>query len=93
MKKCNPTVVAAYIAAITLVFLFVLAGRAQNVARKGNTFIERADSVTKYYYQKGDSIWNIRLSSNGKAYIIRYSKRTGKPYRQYLPSITKAIKQ
>lgn len=47
MKKprINPTVVAAYIAAITLVFLFVLAGKAQNVVRKGNTFVEQVDSV------------------------------------------------
>lgn len=96
MKKFSHPVVVTYMVAITLAFLLALTGYAQNVIRNGKTFIERVDSthvrqepqMTPYKYQKGDSVWNIYVSSKGKAFIIRHSKRTGKAYRQYLPIVT-----
>lgn len=100
MKKFSHPVVVTYMVAITLAFLLALTGHAQsaprNVIRNGKTFIERVDSthvrqepqMTPYKYQKGDSVWDIYVSSNGRAFIIRHSKRTGKAYRQYLPIVT-----
>jgi len=99
MKKFSHPVVVAYMVAITLAFLLALTGSAQNVIRNGMTFIERVDStrvrqepqMTPYKYQRNDSIWSIYLSSKGKAFIIRHSKRTGKAYRQYLPKVTEQL--
>lgn len=68
---------------------------AQNVVRKGSTFVEQADSTkqngvkTKYTYMDKNGVeYPIYLSSKDKAYIICTSKKTGKPYKRYLPNIT-----
>lgn len=68
---------------------------AQNVVRKGSTFVEQADSTkqtgvkTKYTYKDKNGIeYPIYLSSKGKAYIICTSKKTGKSYKRYLPNVT-----
>ena len=98
MRKFFNPVFMAIIIAITLAFVFSLSTHSQNVVRKGNTFVN-VDSTharqeakkTDYSYQKGDSIWPVYLSSKGKAFIVRYSKRTGKAYRQYLPQITEQL--
>lgn len=73
---------------------------AQNVQRKGDTFIEVSTSKrskgkevkTQYHYKnsKGE-VYPIYLSSSGKAFIKKVSKKTGKEYRQYLPEIGKQI--
>lgn len=99
MKKFSHPVVVTYMVAITLAFLLALTGHAQNVIRNGMTFIERVDSthacqksqMTPYKYQRGDSVWNIYISSKGKAFIVRHSKRTGRAYRQYLPKVTEQL--
>ena len=84
--------------AITLAFAFSVSTWGQTVTRKGNTFVdttpirERQEPIkTDYTYQKGDSIWPVYLSQKGKAFIVRYSKRTGRAYRQYLPNVTEQI--
>lgn len=72
---------------------------AQNVVRKGSTFVEQADSTTKqngakteYTYKDKNGVeYPIYLSSKGKAYIICTSKKTGKPYKRYLPKITEQL--
>lgn len=70
--------------------------QAQNVVRKGNMF-EQVNKKTEpiktcYVYQDKDGIqYPIYLSSKGKAFIIKKSKKTGKEYRQYLPEITKQL--
>ena len=68
---------------------------AQNVVRKGSTFVEQADSTkrnglkTKYtYVDKNGVEYPIYLSSKSKAYIICKSKKTGKQRKRYLPSVT-----
>lgn len=99
MKKFSHPVMVAYMVAITFAFLLALTGHAQNVIRNGKTFIERVDSthvrqepqMTPYKYQRGDSVWNIYISSKGKAFIVRHSKRTGRAYRQYLPKVTEQL--
>lgn len=71
----------------------------QNVERQGNTFVQKkskketgAFTKTSYVYidARGNS-YPVYLSSLGKAYIVRVSKRTGKEYKQYVPEIGKQI--
>jgi hypothetical protein len=66
----------------------------QNVTRQGNTFVQvdtrqesKPATKTQYVYtdKKGNS-YPIYLSAKGKAFIIKVSKKTGKEYRQYIPS-------
>lgn len=91
--------------AILFAFWFlaaIMTASAQTVTRHGNTFIERVDSVkgkpkasvqkTDYLYvDKSGKAYNIWLSSNGNAFIVRTSKK-GNNYREYLPQVTKQLK-
>jgi len=72
---------------------------AQSVVRNGNTFksvtIKKEsgkETPTEYKYvdSKGE-VYIVMLSSTGKAFIWRTSKKTGKAYKQYLPEIGKQI--
>ena len=75
---------------------------AQSVQRKGNTFVQvesnkvevsKNDTKTAYTYKAKDGKeYPIYLSKNGKAFIIRVSKKTGKEYKQYLPEVTEQLK-
>ena len=63
---------------------------AQNIVRKGNVFIEQTDSTrshaqkTKYIYQdKNGDKYTIYVSKNGKYFIVKKSKKSGKEYRKY----------
>lgn len=71
----------------------------QNVTQNGNNFTqvktERAESKevkTQYTYtdSKGN-VYPVYLSSKGKAFIKKVSKKTGKEYKQYLPEVGKKI--
>lgn len=69
----------------------------QNVVRQGKTFVVESpaapkSSKTEYVYKDAKGVsYPIYLSSGGKAYIIKISKKTGKEYRQYLPEIGRQI--
>lgn len=82
--------------ALIAIFTTTMSSMAQNVVRKGNMF-EQVNKKTEpvktcYVYQDKDGIqYPIYLSSKGKAFIIKKSKKTGKEYRQYLPEITKQL--
>jgi len=87
--------------AITLVFVVSMA-MSQTVTLRGRQFVvegnskraEAFDSITSYTYRdSNDSIYEVHLSKNLKAFIVRYSKRTGKPYRKYLPAVTEQLSQ
>lgn len=73
--------------------------RGQNVVRNGNTFMQtskkkakEAFMTTPYTYVAADGTkYPIYISGNGKYFIIRKSKKTGKEYRQYLPEIQKQL--
>lgn len=87
--------------------VFIMAGllgipaicNAQNVQRNGNTFTQvqkgrtgGEETKTVYTYKDSKGIeYPIYLSSTGKAFIKKVSKKTGKEYRQYLPEIGKQI--
>lgn len=72
---------------------------AQSVTKSGNNFTQvtnkkSGSKETKTQYTYTDSKGNtypIWLSSGGKAFIKRISKKTGKEYKQYVPEIGKQI--
>lgn len=90
------------IALITIVHIAACTNAAfgQQVTQKGKTFVEVVDSSknqkatkTEYkYIDKNGVEYPVYLSSKGKAFIIKTSKKTGKQYRQYLPEVTKRLK-
>lgn len=97
MKK-NNHILAFMLIAITLVFAVSMF--AQSVVLNGRQFsvvgnskrAEAFDSLTVYTYRDtNDSVYTVHLSKNLKAFIIRYSQKTGKAYRKYLPEITKQL--
>ena len=88
---------------ITAIMLFSLSVgiQAQNVKREGNTFTqvsnksgksEGKETKTQYIYtdSKGN-VYPVYLSSTGKAFIKKVSKKTGKEYKQYMPEIGRQI--
>lgn len=88
--------------ALILVLFILLGGmtaQAQTVVRNGNTFSQvskakqkEAFKSTPYTYVAADGTkYPIYISGNGKYFIIRKSKKTGKEYRQYLPEIQKQL--
>lgn len=71
---------------------------AQNVVLRGDTFVcvdsvkSKHPTMTKYFYltKDGDK-YPIYATANGKCFVIKTSKKTGKSYRQYLPDISKKL--
>ena len=71
--------------------------KAQNVVLQKNVFVQQSskgDSTkTDYEYQARDGKkYTIYLSQNGKAFIVKWSEKKQKWYRQYLPKITEMLK-
>ena len=71
--------------------------QAQNVVRNGKVFVQSStsgDSIkTDYEYQARDGKkYTIYLSQNNKAFIVKWSEKKQKWYRQYLPKITQMLK-
>ena len=97
MKYISDRTVALIVLVLGLVCIS-LGMKAQNVVRKGNTFIEqrsdsaRGDTKTDMLYtdRKGQTD-TIYLSSKGKAFIWKVSKKTEKRYRKYLPKVTEQL--
>lgn len=86
---------------LCLILLGGITVKAQNVVRNGNTFTQtskrkakEAFMTTPYTYVAADGTkYPIYLSGHGKYFIIRKSKKTGKEYRQYLPSVNKELEK
>ena len=72
---------------------------AQSVQRQGNNFTQVTnkksagkETKTQYTYTDNKGVkYPVWLSSTGKAFIKRVSKKTGKEYKQYVPEIGKQI--
>lgn len=87
-----------FIAAIML-FSLNMGIQAQSVQRHGDNFtqissVKQSGKETKTKYTYTDSkgtVYPVYLSSTGKAFIKKVSKKTGKEYKQYLPEIGKQI--
>lgn len=97
--KTSRTPLIVMLIAITLVFVASMA-MSQTVILKGKQFSvegqskrgQAFDSLTVYTYRdSNDSVYVVHLSRNLKAFIVRYSERTRKPYRKYLPKITQQL--
>lgn len=89
------------LAALSTMFTVTTAMAAKKIVRKGKNFIEQSsgssikkDNPTKtdYLYTSSngdvDTIW---VSSKGKAFVWKTSKKTGKKYRKYLPEVTEQL--
>ena len=84
---------------ISMMLAFGLVSNAQSVQRQGNNFTQvsnkkSAGKETKTQYTYTDSkgvVYPVYLSSTGKAFIKKVSKKTGKEYKQYVPEIGKQI--
>ena len=72
---------------------------AQDVVKQGNTFTQVSkerqsgqETKTEYIYKDSKGVeYPVYLSSTGKAFIKKVSKKTGKEYRVYLPEVGKQI--
>ena len=96
--SCLWGVVFTILGFLLMFFAAILQGNAQNVVRKGNTFIQSsnkpkktAPTLTPYTYVIDSISYPVYMSANGKYFIIRTSKKTGKPYKQYLPELQKQL--
>ena len=84
---------------ISMMLAFGLVSNAQSVTKQGNNFTQVTNKKstgkeTKTQYTFTDSkgvVYPVYLSSTGKAYIKKVSKKTGKEYKQYVPEIGKQI--
>ena len=88
----------AAIALVLMVFFYTPRTHAQNVVLQKNVFVQQSskgDSTkTDYEYQARDGKkYTIYLSQNGKAFIVKWSEKKQKWYRQYLPKITEMLKE
>ena len=87
-----------FIAAIML-FSLNMGIQAQSVQRQGNTFTQVSnkksaskETKTQFTYKDSKGVeYPVYLSSTGKAFIKKVSKKTGKEYKQYVPEIGKQI--
>jgi hypothetical protein len=85
---------------LVLLLGFSVSSYSQSIKKEGTTFVQvvkksaKKTPVTKtvYTFKASDGkVYPIYLSSKGKAFIIRVSKKTGKQYKQYLPEATKQL--
>lgn len=71
------------------------------IEQKGNVFIQKSNSrgsgqVTKTNYIYEDSKGQrdtIYISSTGKAFVFKVSKKTGNVYKKYLPEVTAQLQK
>ena len=101
MKNFEENLLAWLFAAMLAVgLLYPVFADAQRVQQQGKVFIQqpskratepKVNIPSGYTYQTSDGKqYPIYISENGKAYIIRKSKK-GNTYKQYLPEITKKL--
>ena len=84
---------------ISLMLGMSLGIQAQSVTRNGNSFTQVSnkkstgkETKTQYTYTDAKGVkYPVWLSSTGKAFIKKVSKKTGKEYKQYVPEIGKQI--
>lgn len=77
-------------------FACVASVNAQSVQIKqqGNTFVEVVDSgrkTTMVYIDKDGNKYPIYVSSKGKHFILKVSKKSGKVYKKYLKQVDEQL--
>lgn len=106
MKQTTSRVIAWIVLVLSLVFFSSTGVLAQDnnkstIEQKGNVFIQKSSSrgsnnVTKTNYIYEDSKGQrdtIYISSTGKAFVFKVSKKTGNIYKKYLPEVTEQLKK
>lgn len=84
---------------ISMMLSMGLGIQAQSVQKQGNNFTQVTnkksagkETKTQYTYTDSKGVkYPVYLSSAGKAFIYKVSKKTGKEYKQYLPDVGKQI--
>lgn len=73
-----------------LLFLFTMGMTAQTTYRiEGNTLVSNAEAkiapqMTQYTLTIDNTVYRVYLTSKGRYFINKVSKKTGKTYKQYL---------
>ena len=75
---------------IVLVMLLSVASFAQKFNAETKTFskentVKTSATMTEYNWEESDSIYPIYITKNGRTYINKVSKKSGKVYKKYLP--------
>ena len=104
MKKSSRII--AWIVLILWFAFFSLTGvyaqqQKPTIEQKGNVFIQKSNGrgsgqVTKTNYIYEDSKGQrdtIYISSTGKAFVFKVSKKTGNIYKKYLPEVTAQLQK
>lgn len=88
MNKLSPEACDRIVLCVIAVFLslvVVISCNAQQVVQRGDTFycVKPNPTMTKYVYVDCDKkAYPIYMTANGKCFIIKTSKETGKQYRK-----------
>lgn len=70
---------------LLLLLMYTAPARAQVIQDKqGNYILAQAQSTGKTFTDAKGNIYPVMQSINGKLFIVRISKTTGKTYKQYL---------
>ena len=106
MKKSASRIIAWVVLLLSLVFFSSTGVLAQDnkkptIEQKGNVFIQKSNgrgsnNVTKTNYIYEDSKGQrdtIYISSTGKCFVFKVSKKTGNIYKKYLPEVTEQLKK
>ena len=73
-----------------LMVLLSVASFAQKFNAETKTFskentVKTSATMTEYSWEESDSIYPIYVTKNGRTYINKVSKKSGKVYKKYLP--------
>ena len=106
MKQAVSRVIAWIVLVLSRVFFSSTGVLAQDnkkptIEQKGNVFIQKSNGrgsgeVTKTNYIYEDSKGQrdtIYISSTGKAFVFKVSKKTGNIWKKYLPEVTAQLKK
>ena len=70
---------------LSLIFAMVVVLTANAQTFKAPTAKVYIDTTTTFTYQMPDKVYKVYKSKSGAFYIWKVSKKTGKPYKMYLP--------
>ena len=70
---------------LSLLFAIVVVLTANAQMFKAPTAKVYTDTTTTFTYQMPDKVYKVYKSKSGAFYIWKVSKKTGKPYKMYLP--------
>ena len=70
---------------LSLIFAMVIVLTTNAQTFKAPTAKVYTDTTTTFTYQMPDKVYKVYKSKSGAFYIWKVSKKTGKPYKMYLP--------